>query len=65
MKFSGRNGFWSSIPKTGKDLCKTSTTFQKNYRKSKKAELDLKFLHRRKDNEVHPKFTQWTHYANC
>ena len=36
-------GFWSNIQKTDKYLYKASVKYQKNYRKLKKAELDLKF----------------------
>ena len=36
-------GFWSNTQKTDKHLYKASVKYQKNYRKLKEAELDLKF----------------------
>ena len=61
MKLSGKNGIWSHAWKTDKHLYIANIKYQKNYRKLKKAELDLKFLYWCKGNEVYLKFMQWKH----
>ena len=60
IKMSGSTGFWTNLRNTDNSLHKTALVYQRELRKLRKAELDLRFCYQCVDNFVQPKFIKWT-----
>jgi hypothetical protein len=58
-KLSDGSGFWSNLRDSDKNTYKLAIEYQRCLRKTNKAQLDLHFLHRCKDNGLSPKFVRW------
>ena len=56
---SGSCNFWSHLRTTDPSLHTAATTFQKFYFKTKKTELNIKFLVRCCNENITPKFVRW------
>ena len=60
FKMSGSTGFWTNMRNTDNSLHKTALAYQRDIRKLRKAELDLRFCYQCVENNVCPKFIKWT-----
>ena len=59
IKLSGTSGFWSNLRITDVNTHRAAKAYQNKLRKVKKAEHDVKFLHKCKEHGVYPKFVRW------
>ena len=61
LKLSAGKGFWRNLRETDNALRTVAIDYQKCYLKYQKAELDLQFLYRCKNNGIFPKFIRYKH----
>ena len=62
LKLSDGRGFWYNIRMSDENVYKTAIDYERELKKLNKAELDLKFLFRCREEDLHPKFTRWKNF---